>query len=50
MENDVNKNEIIMKENINKIQQILNKINNDYADSLVDPINIDEIRKLLKVK
>jgi hypothetical protein len=49
MENDLNRNENIMKENIGKIQQILTKITNDFVESLVDPINLDEIRKILKV-
>jgi hypothetical protein len=50
MENDLNRNDSILRENINKIQQILAKIKTDYTESIVDPVNCDEIRKILKVK
>jgi hypothetical protein len=49
MENDLNRNEIMLKENITKLQIILNKITADFSEALVDPVNLDEIRKILKV-
>jgi hypothetical protein len=49
MENDLNKNESLLRESIAKIQHILNKIKTEIAESIVDPLNLDEIRKILKV-
>lgn len=50
MENESNnKIEGIIRDNLNKVSVLLDKIVEDYKNSIIDPINLEEIRKLLKV-
>jgi hypothetical protein len=49
MDNDLNRTDSIIKEHIPKIQQLTNKLLSDYTQSIIDPVNLDEIRKILKV-
>jgi hypothetical protein len=49
MENGQSKNEIFIKENLLKIEQIMNKIREDYNTFVIDPINLDELRRVIKV-
>jgi hypothetical protein len=50
MENESSKNDGIIKENIIKVDQILLKILQDFKQGIIDPINLEEIRKFYKVK
>lgn len=49
MDNDTAKIEGIIKEQLIKLDTIVNKIHNDYKNSLIDPINLEEMRKIFKV-
>ena len=49
MENDLNKNDGLFKEIQAKINSILEIIEKEYKNNLIDPQNLEEIRKLVKV-
>lgn len=49
MENDSNKIEGIMKDSFNKISTLLDRVSLDYKSSVIDPVTLEEIRKILKV-
>jgi hypothetical protein len=49
MENDLNKNDGLFKEMTTKINTILEKVSQDYKNSLIDPVHLEEIRKIMKV-
>jgi hypothetical protein len=49
MDNVPAKNETILRENLVKIQQILEKIQTDYDNSIIDPTNLDDLRRIIKV-
>jgi len=49
MENDLNKNDGLFKEIQVKINSILEIIEKEYKNSWIDPQNLEEIRKLVKV-
>ncbi len=49
MENDTSKIEGIIKENVSKVKNLFDKISADYKNTLVDPVNLEDIRKILKV-
>lgn len=48
-ENVASKSEVILKDSMPKIEQILQKIKDDYNNSLIDPTSLDELRRTLKV-
>ncbi len=50
MDNELNRTDSIIKEHIPKIHQLVNKLLSDHTQSVIDPANLDEIRKILKVK
>jgi hypothetical protein len=50
MENDLNKHDGLYKEILSKINSILEIVEKEYKISLIDPHNLEEIRKLVKVK
>ena len=49
MENDTSKVEGILKESVNKIKNLFDKIYLDFKNSLIDSLVLEEIRKILKV-
>jgi hypothetical protein len=49
MNNDSFKLESIVKENISKLDSLTTKITNDYKNSIIDPNNLEEVRKIFKV-
>ncbi len=49
MENELSRTDSMIKENVSKIKIIMNKLMTDYMESIVDPVNLDEIRKIFKV-
>jgi hypothetical protein len=49
MNNDSFKLESIVKENISKLDALTSKITNDYKNSIIDPNNLEEVRKIFKV-
>jgi len=50
MENDLNKHDGLYKEILTKINSIFEVVEKEYKISLIDPLNLDEIRKLVKVR
>ena len=50
MENDLNKHDGLYKEILSKINSILEIVEKEYKISLIDPHNLEEIRKLVKVR
>ena len=49
MENDSSKIEGIIKESLNKIKGLFDKLIQDFKISLIDPVYLEEMRKILKV-
>ncbi len=49
MEIDTSKIEILIRENFTKVSNYLDKVSNDYKNSIIDPHTLEEIRKSLKV-
>ena len=49
MENELSRTDSMIKENVDKIILIMNKLMSDYMESIVDPVNLDEMRKIYKV-
>lgn len=50
MENDIIQNQKVINIEIsNKIESLINKITNDLSNSFIESINLDELRKNLKV-
>lgn len=49
MDNVPAKNENVLRENLVKIKQILQKIQIDYDNSIIDPTNLDDLRRIIKV-
>ena len=49
MDNELNRTDSIIKEHIPKIHQLVNKLLADHTQAVIDPANLDEIRKILKV-
>jgi hypothetical protein len=49
MENDLNKNDGLFKEIQAKINSILEIIEKEYKNNWIDPQNLEELRKLVKV-
>lgn len=50
MENELSRTDSLIKENVNKIKILMNKLMTDYMESYVDPVNLDEMRKIFKVQ
>ncbi len=50
MENDSNKIEGILKDSLVKVSVLLEKLGQDFKNNIIDPLTLEEIRKILKVK
>jgi hypothetical protein len=49
MENDSTKIDSIVRENLTKIKALIERLTAEYKNNLIDPICLDEMRKILKV-
>jgi hypothetical protein len=49
MENDSSKIDAIIKDNISKIKGLLEKLTQEFKNSLIDPVYLEEMKKILKV-
>jgi hypothetical protein len=50
MENDSNKIEGIFKEHLTKVSSLLEKVNQDFKNNIIDPLTLEEMRKIMKVR
>jgi hypothetical protein len=49
MENDSSKIDGIVRENLTKIKGLLERLTQEYKNSIIDPLCLEEMRKILKV-